>query len=180
MNPTKRTYAEILKAPFPVLNPKLVAEPLLPKPVRARLTKEAKANLRSIIKNEPTTQLKQQPVMYVDSHSKPQQLTLVTASDWVMSGSELSKSIRDVKKEEKTSPSVRLMHPNELGSVIREGKLENPIEVCDDSDECLSEAEEYSVDGMGDIEKGSDFDLDVVIANSAEIFGPVPKRTCYF
>ena len=48
--------------------------------------------------------------------------------------------------------------------------MENPIDVCDDSDECLSEAEEYSVDGMADIEKGSDFDLDVVIANSAEIF----------
>ena len=106
MNPTKRTYAEILKTPFPALNPRLVAEPLRSKPVRARLSKEAKANLCAVIKNDANTphpQLKQEPVTYVNKQSKPQQLTLVTASDWVMSGSELSRSIQGVKKEEKLS-----------------------------------------------------------------------------
>ena len=157
MNPTKRTYAEILKTPFPALNPRLVAEPLLPKPVRAGLSKEAKANLRAIIKNDaniPHPQLKQESVIYDNKSSKPRQLTLATASDWVMCGSELSRSIQAVKKEEKTTASVRLMYPDEIGSVIREGRLENPIEVCDDSDveqlkcdESLVKSEKYSVEG---------------------------------
>ena len=41
-----------------------------------------------------------------------------------------------------------MLNSDEIGSVVREGRMENPIEVCDDSDECLSENEEYSVDGM--------------------------------
>ena len=161
------------------------AEPLIPKPVRARLTKEAKANLRSIIKNDanvPTPQLKQEPVIYVNKQSKPQQLTLATASDWVMSGSELTRSIHAIKKEEKTSASVRLMHPDEIGSVIREGRLENPIEVCDDSDveplkcdESLVKAEKYSVDGYEELENMSDFDPDIVTSNAEEVFGTIPR-----
>ena len=134
MTPTKRTYAEVLKTPFPALNPRLESEPLIRKPVRANLTKEAKANLRAMMKDKPIAPLKQPAVMFPGGFRKPQQVTLATASDWVMSGATLINSFNPHQKEENTSASVRLMQPNEITSVIREGKLENPIEVCDDSD----------------------------------------------
>ena len=77
------------------------------------------------------------------------------------------------------------MHPDEIGSVIREGRLENPIEVCDDSDvealkcdESLVKAEKYSVEGyeFEELETMSDFDLDVVTSNAEEVFGPISRE----
>ena len=63
---------------------------------------------------------------------------------------------------------------------MREGAMENPIDICDDSDEgelscheSLMEAEKYSVDGMDILETGSDFDADVLYADSVDIFGPI-------
>ena len=53
MNQSKRTYAEILKTQ-PNVDTKLTAEPLIIKTPRARLTKEAKANLRATIKGKDT------------------------------------------------------------------------------------------------------------------------------
>jgi hypothetical protein len=64
--------------------------------------------------------------------------------------------------------------------MVREGGMENPIDICDDSDEgelncgeSLVEAEKYSIDGMDVLETGSDFDADVLYADSVDIFGPM-------
>ena len=65
--------------------------------------------MRAIIKDEPSlkpTQLKYEPVVYTNEPAQPTQtnsaqpLILATASDWVVSGSEVSRAIHDVKKEE--------------------------------------------------------------------------------
>ena len=49
MDLPKATYASVARNAFPVLNPKLSATPLIPKPVKARLSEKAKSNLRAII-----------------------------------------------------------------------------------------------------------------------------------
>ena len=99
MNPVKRTYAEVLKTPFPPLNPRLTAEPLVAKPTRVRLSKKAKANLRALIRDEPISPLtegKHEAVIYANESAQPPQvvntqpLMLTTASDWVMSGYDMS------------------------------------------------------------------------------------------
>ena len=133
MNPVKRTYADVLKAPFPALNPRLTAEPLISKPVRARLTESAKSNLRAIIHNEATTALTEHPVIYPDvkkgvprglvksqkSKEATQQpitnwsqpLILAKASDWVVPGFIMSESIKATKK---SSSNVSLLKPEEI------------------------------------------------------------------
>ena len=52
--------------------------------------------------------------------------------------------------EKKPSSTVRKLKSEEIGSVVREGMKENPIDVCDDSDN-----EQYS-----------SFDADVLFADS--------------
>ena len=67
MNPSKRSYAEVLKTPFPALNPRLRAESLIAKPTRVRLSEDAKANLRAAIRGEPILEPShpcQEPVHY--------------------------------------------------------------------------------------------------------------------
>ena len=60
-----------------------------------------------------------------------------------------------------------------------EGRKENPIDVCDDSDEDLKCSEEliksetYSIDSMAELDAASDFDADVVFADSIDVFGPM-------
>ena len=57
-----------------------------------------------------------------------------------------------------------MLKTDEIGVVVREGKVENPIEVYDDSDEDTSKFEKYSVDGMDDIEHMSDLILMLLLA----------------
>ena len=61
-----------------------------------------------------------------------------------------------------------------------EGRKENPIDVCGESDdeklECYeprSGADKYSVDGMEDVECMSDFDPDLVFTEGIEVFKSV-------
>ena len=103
--------------------------------------------------------------------------------DWVMSGSAMSSAIYAVKKEEKPLSNIRLLKSEEIDFVVREGRVENPIEVCDDSDEgglscdeSLSNNAKYSVSGMNEIEAASDFDADVVLAEGIEIFESMKKE----
>ena len=198
MNPIKVTYTDVVKNASAFLNPGIDPTPLTPKAPRVRLSKQAVQKLRSVIHDKPVCNSAEskeasinQPVIKTEKHhesGKPknfvcdkttQPLILATASDWVMSGSAMSASIYDVKKEKNPLPSVRLLNTNEIGSVEREGKRENPIDVCDDSDEAelnydehLVESRKYSVDGMAELDTASDFDADVVFANSIGIFDP--------
>ena len=79
--------------------------------------------------------------------------------------------------------SVRLMHPTEIGVVVREGGVENPIEVCDDSDdggmqcnESIPESDKYSIDGMENMECMSDFDPDIFVSNANKVFGSISNE----
>ena len=70
-----------------------------------------------------------------------------------MTGSDMRRAIYDIKKEPTSLSAVRLLTSEEMGPVVREGRKENPIDVCDDSDEELNcskdliEADKYSIDG---------------------------------
>ena len=93
MNPTKSTYASVLKNSSPTLDPKATAKPLIAKPIRARLSKEAKANLRAAIRGEETMIVDDpihNPVVYVEEPAQPsntyrvQPLTLASASAGIL------------------------------------------------------------------------------------------------
>ena len=74
MNPTKPTYASVLKNSSSTLDPKTTAKPLIAKPIRARLSKEAKANLRAAIKGEETmivVDSTYKTVVYVEEPPQP-------------------------------------------------------------------------------------------------------------
>ena len=96
-----------------------------------------------------------------------------------MTGSDMRKSIYDMKKEPTSLSSVRLLTSEQLVDVVREGRKENPINVCDECDEELKctedliKAETYSIDGLAELESASDFDADVVFTDSIDIFGPM-------
>ena len=92
------------------------------------------------------------------------------ASDWVVPGFIMSESINGTKK---SSSNVSLLKPEELTATYREGRKENPIDVCDDSDEeslkCsekyeinqeVNNTDTFSVDGTDVILETSDFDAD--------------------
>ena len=90
----------------------------------------------------------------VTNSSQP--LVLATASDWVVPGSVIGDSIcgSGIKS---SFTSVQVLKSDEIGSVVREGRMENPIEVCNDSDEgelschlALANSDNYSVDGMNE------------------------------
>ena len=109
-----------------------------------------------------------------------QPVVLATASDWVVPGSVMRSAISDMKDGSNQFTSVRLLKSDEIRAIVREGRRENPIDICDDSDEgdlsCdeeLSNSENKSVEGMDEFVTGSDFDADVVFASSVDIFGGV-------
>ena len=52
MDPRKITYADVLKNQSGYLNPGMDPTPLIPKAPRVRLSAEAKAKLREVIKEE--------------------------------------------------------------------------------------------------------------------------------
>ena len=58
MSHQKLTYADILKNQSGFLNPGMNPTPLTPKPARVRLSEEAKAKLRSAIKEESSAEVK--------------------------------------------------------------------------------------------------------------------------
>ena len=109
----------------------------------------------------------------------PQPLMLATASDWVMSGSVMREAIYGAKS---VSSSVRLLKPEELGSVVREGMKENPIDVCDMSDdECLKSEKQksydvYSVDGSDMLVDPEGADADALFADSIDAFEPISRE----
>ena len=80
------------------------------------------------------------------------------------------------KKEANSLSSVRLLTSEEMSHVVCEGRKENPIDVCDDSDEDLKcsekliKSETRSIDGVDEFAVGSDFDADVVFAEGLEVF----------
>ena len=113
--------------------------PLIPKPPRVRLSEEAKAKLRSAIKDESNVEVKLEkdakPLKPTRKSSKEktapqpvtncsQPLVLATASDWVMTGSDMRKAIYGMKEEPTSLSSVRLLTSEEIGTVVREGRKE--------------------------------------------------------
>ena len=206
MDPKKVTYADVVKSSSAFLNPGLEPRPLIPKAPRVRLSEEAKLKLRAAIHGDPssdTTDSKVegviQPVLKTEKRrksGKPKQfvykepaplpitncsqpLILATASDWVMSGSVMREAIYGAKS---VSSSVRLLKPEELGSVVREGMKENPIDICDMSDdECLKSEKQksydvYSVDGSDVLVDPDGFDADALFADSIDVFEPISRE----
>ena len=77
---------------------------------------------------------------------------------------------------------VRVLKAEEIGALVREGGMKNPIDICDDSDkaelscdEKLSKCDDYSVNGMSEMIDTSEFDADVAFANGCEIFDSTTK-----
>ena len=146
MNSETRNNADVLKNHSVALNPGLDPHPLIRKPQRVRLSESAKKSLRTNIHDKKPMVLCGKPptlVTSVDDVKKEgipnekseavkavmnvtQPLVLATASDWVLSGSDMSRVIYDVRKEEKSTSAVRLLNSDELGNVVREGRMENP------------------------------------------------------
>ena len=191
MNQSKRTYAEILKTQ-PNVDPKLTAEPLIIKTPRARLTKEAKANLRAIIKGKDTMMIASEgytPVIIStgsesaqESKRSAQPLVLATASDWVVRGSVMSNAMR-LGNHTSSVSSVQLLKPEEITNTMLEGKAENPIEVYDDDadklelncGENLDKNDNYSVVSVSELADTSKFDPDVAFKDGFEVFDSSKK-----
>ena len=193
MESPKLSYADVLKNASSYLNSSLPVR-LVPTAPRTRLSEEAKAKLRAVIheesssteikkSNEPLiTEMKREKQTKlvqgkrgvcqesVTNHSQP--LILATASDWVMPGSVMRSAIYDVKKEEKSVYSIRLLKSDEIGVVVREGKLENPIEVYDDSDEGDLSCDE----GTSNFEKNDG--LEVFDGGNNEVVNEVCEQKC--
>ena len=58
MNPRKITYADVLKNQSGYLNPGMDPTPLIPKAPRVRVSDDAKAKLRAVIKEDRNPELK--------------------------------------------------------------------------------------------------------------------------
>ena len=156
MHPSKLTFADVLKSSSSYLNPGLPVRPLIPKAPRTRLSESAKEKLRAAIRDKPISEpaeSKDQTVLQPEvKPGKPtkcvkpkcvsckesalpsdtncsQPLVLAKASDWIMHGGVMSAAIYG---EKKPSSTVRKLKSEEIGSVVREGMKENPIDVCDD------------------------------------------------
>ena len=177
----KPTYADVLKNASSYLNSSLPVR-LVPKAPKTRLSDKGLTKLRSFINEKPNpTAMKSEKRTKsakgnreVREESEPkttQPLILATASDWVVSGSLMSSAIYNVKKEESSASSVHLLQTEELSVVEREGKVGNPIEVYDESDNDTTNFEKYSVSGLEDVEPMRDFDVDVVVNNAKSVFG---------
>ena len=107
---------------------------------------------------------------------------MATASDWIVPGNIISSAINESKKE---VSYVRLLSPKEIGTVVREGMKENPIDVCDSDEEDLKcdekfsvdkevkDPDVYSVDGMDVMLDASDFDADALLADTLDVFEPI-------
>ena len=110
---------EPIKSEPTTTNPTLCAsinEPMKSEPVQKSNTESKSVGSKS--RGRPVKNRKVEPsVNLVTNCSQP--LVLATASDWVMSGSDMRTAIFDVKKEEKTLSSVRVLRPEEIGSVVR-------------------------------------------------------------
>ena len=148
MNPSKIAYADVLKNQSGYLNPGMDPTPLIPKALRVRLSDEAKAKLREAIKEErkpeltPRVELKKEKAPKAEKVKKlppkptavMQPITLATASDWVVPGSVIGDSII-ASGVNSSFASVRVLKSEEIGSLVREGGMKNPIDICGNSDE---------------------------------------------
>ena len=118
MNPSKLTYADVVKNPSGFLNPGMDPTPLIHKPTRVHLSMEAKKKLRSVIYNQPKSEVtepvndeaidldvkkrgrpvkKPESVKAVTNCSQP--LVLATASDWIVPGNIINSAINDSIRE---------------------------------------------------------------------------------
>ena len=133
MNPSNRTYADVVKKSSALLNTGMDPTPLIPKVPRVHLSEDAKSKLRLAIKSESNTEVKaEKSVKSVKSTGKSskekagsnhvinssQPLILATASDWVMTGSDMRKAIYDMKKEPTSLSAVRLLTSEEKRWVL--------------------------------------------------------------
>ena len=190
MSNQKLTYADILKNQSGFLNPGMGPTPLIPKAPRVRLGEEAVQKLRGLIHGTPnlavTSEPSNQPEPIEKKRGAPkvsakqssnQPLVLASASAGILPGFTLND--RHVMQSSVNSSYVSLMNHNEIGRIVREGVMENPIEVVDDSDnETVKVDENEHLDQRStesaDVHlKESDFDADeflnAVNAPSAEV-----------
>ena len=146
-------------------------QPLLRKDQRVKLSESAKKNLHAVIKGkamvkdaearDPVVKVRD-PVKSLTELTRP--LVLASASAGVLPGFILND--RHVMQSSVNSSYVSLMKPNEIGRVVREGVLENPIEVLDESDNeavKLDETEhldQRSTESADVHLRASDFDAD--------------------
>ena len=147
MNTGKRTFADVLKNPSAALNPGMDPQPLIRKDQRVRLSEDAKKNLRAAIKGKPMIlhAKSSSPIVKVGdvkASAEPpkvmkssQPVVLATASDWVVPGSVMRSVFSDMKDGSNQFSSVHVLKSDEIGAIVREGRRENPIDICDDSDE---------------------------------------------
>ena len=169
MHSAKMSYTSVLKNQSAALNPQLTAKALIPKAPRVRLTEKAKKNLRAVIKGEPTVkdekptnqlEVVTDPVKSLMELTRP--VVLASASAGLLPGFVLDD--RYVMQSSVNSACVSLLKPNELGRVVIEGHVENPINVDDDSETEFVEPKDeksvdhYSVDGVNVTVHPSEFD----------------------
>ena len=193
MESKKLTYAEVLKNQSGYLNAGMEPRPLIRKAPKVRLSEEALTKLRAAFKDESTAKPTSVAKKPKRTESKPKATTqqlatntaqpvmLATASEWIVPGSVISD--RTIASGVKSSfAEVRVLKSEEIGSVVREGGMENPIDLCDEYDEAelkcdekLSKCDEYSVDGMSAMIDASDFDADAAFVNGFEIFDSTNK-----
>ena len=152
MDSRKMTYADVLKNQSGYLNPGMDPRPLIPKAPRVRVSEEAVQKLRATIHGKSELAATSEPSNRPESSNQPecvekkrrgpnrasaeqspnQPLILASASAGL-----LPKVVLDGRcfmQSSVNSAYVSLLNPNEISRSVREGVMENPIEVADDSD----------------------------------------------
>ena len=198
MNSGKRTYADVLKNPTSALNPGMDPQPLLRRDQRVNLSESAKANLRAAIKGKamvksdtPTSPVLKFHTPVKSLMEQSSRLVLASASAGILPSFVMDD--RCFMQASVNSAAVSLLKPNEIGAIVREGMKENPIDVCDESDDekektaadeknvsttpcgrphgdevckfCIDSglADVYSIDGMDQVVDPSEFDASVFV-----------------
>ena len=173
MNSGNKSYADILKGTYAGLNPKLDVQKVVKKSQRVRLSESAKSNLRAAINGEAMVKSDKatnpvvsvyEPVKTLMEMTRP--LVLASASAGILPNFVMDE--RHFMQSSVNSAGVRLLKPNELVDTFREGKKENPIDVCDsDHDEDtkgfgqLREIEMQPMYELDEVAKNSDFNQSV-------------------
>ena len=189
MNPSKLTYADVVKNASTFLNRGMDPAPLIPKEPRIRLGEEAVQKLRSFIHGEPKLEAvtsatsnqvealekkRDRPAKVSEKQSSNQSLVLAGASAGILPGFEMGD--RRFMKSSVNSAYVSLLKPNEMENTVREGVKGNPIDVVDDSEDEFAKSEEpksfdhYSVDGR-------DISVDTSEFNANEFLNEVIDQT---
>ena len=116
------------------------------------LSESAKANLRAAIKDKPIVKnvkgrdlVVKAPETVKSLMELTRPLVLGSASAGILPG--LVMDNRHFMQASVNSAGVRLLQPNEIGGVVREGMKGNPIDVCDESDD--EKMEQHPKGGVG-------------------------------